>query len=53
MNEVNLLFERARSKLSAAKMLFREGYFDDAVSRAYYSMHFAEVWLAYMKKRLI
>ena len=36
MNEVKLLLERAVSKLSAAKVLFREGYFDDAVSRAYY-----------------
>lgn len=41
MNEIKLLLERAASKLSAAKMLLREGYFDDAVSRAYYSMHFA------------
>lgn len=41
LNEVKLLLERAASKLSAAKVLLREGYFDDAVSRAYYSMHFA------------
>ena len=41
MKEVKLLLERAATKLSAAKMLLREGYFDDAVSRAYYSMYFA------------
>lgn len=41
MKEVQLLLERAALKLSAAKVLLREGYFDDAVSRAYYSMHFA------------
>jgi uncharacterized protein (UPF0332 family) len=41
LKEAKLLLERAASKLSAAKVLLREGYFDDAVSRAYYSMHFA------------
>ena len=41
MNEVELLLKRAASKLSAAKVLFQAGYYDDAVSRAYYSMHFA------------
>lgn len=41
MKEVKLLLERAATKLSAAKILLREGYFDDAVSRAYYSMYFA------------
>lgn len=41
LDEVKLLLERAASKLSAAKVLLMEGYFDDAVSRAYYSMHFA------------
>lgn len=41
MKEVKLLLERAATKLSAAKVLLREGYFDDAVSRAYYSMYFA------------
>jgi uncharacterized protein (UPF0332 family) len=41
LNEEELLLKRAASKLSAAKVLFREGYYDDVVSRAYYSMHFA------------
>lgn len=41
LNEVQLLLERAASKLSAANVLLKEGYYDDAVSRAYYSMHFA------------
>ena len=38
MNEEELLLKRAASKLSAAKVLFREGYYDDVVSRAYYSI---------------
>ncbi|MEA2015171.1 MAG: hypothetical protein U9O59_00380 [Actinomycetota bacterium] len=38
MKEVKLLLERAATKLSAAKVLLREGYFDDAVSRADYSI---------------
>jgi uncharacterized protein (UPF0332 family) len=38
---VQLLLERAASKLSAANVLLKDGYYDDAVSRAYYSMHFA------------
>jgi uncharacterized protein (UPF0332 family) len=41
LKEVKLLLERAATKLSAANVLLREGYFDDAVSRAYYSMYFA------------
>ena len=41
MKEAKLLLERAESKLSAAKVLLKEGYYDDAVSRAYYSMYFA------------
>lgn len=41
LKEVELLLERAALKLSAAKMLFDEKYYDDAVSRAYYSMYFA------------
>jgi len=41
LKEAKLLLERAESKLSAAKVLLKEGYYDDAVSRAYYSMYFA------------
>ena len=41
MKEAKLLLERAESKPSAAKVLLKEGYYDDAVSRAYYSMYFA------------
>lgn len=41
MKKAKLLLERAESKLSAAKVLLKEGYYDDAVSRAYYSMYFA------------
>ncbi len=32
MKEVKLLLERAATKISAAKVLLREGYFDDAYS---------------------
>lgn len=32
---------KARSKLEAAKRLFSDGFFEDAVSRAYYSMYHA------------
>ena len=37
MKEVELLLERAALKLSAARILLKEKYYDDAVSRAYYS----------------
>jgi uncharacterized protein (UPF0332 family) len=33
--------EKSREKLDAAKTLFREGFIDDAISRAYYSMFHA------------
>lgn len=32
---------KARSKLEAARRLFSDGFFEDAVSRAYYSMYHA------------
>lgn len=41
LKEVQLLLDRAASKLSAASVLLKEGYYDDTVSRAYYSMYFA------------
>lgn len=33
--------EKGREKLEAAKTLLREGFIDDAISRAYYSMFHA------------
>lgn len=40
-DELELLIERANRRLDAAYHLFEEGFFEDAVSRAYYSMYFA------------
>ena len=39
--EMGLLIERAERRLEAANHLFDQGFFEDAVSRAYYSMYFA------------
>jgi len=41
LDEVNLLIEKAESKLVSAKILFEKGIFDDAISRAYYCMYYA------------
>lgn len=41
MNDnVRLLIVKARENLSASKLLFHQGYYDIAVSRAYYSMFY-------------
>ena len=39
--EIEALIERAKRRLDAAYHLFKEGFYEDAVSRAYYSMYFA------------
>ena len=39
--EIELLIGRAKRRLDAAYHLFNEGFYEDAVSRAYYSMYFA------------
>lgn len=39
--EIELLIERAKRRLEAAYYLFEDEFFEDAVSRAYYSMYFA------------
>jgi uncharacterized protein (UPF0332 family) len=39
--EIGSLLERAERRLDAAQYLFNQGFFADAVSRAYYSMYFA------------
>ncbi len=41
MDEADLLIEEAESKLESAKILYKNGRYSDAVSRAYYSMHYA------------
>lgn len=39
--EVDHLLSQAELRLKAARHLLKEGFYDDAVSRAYYSMFFA------------
>ncbi len=40
-DEVDHLISQADLRLEAARHLLKEGFYDDAVSRAYYSMYFA------------
>lgn len=51
MDEVNLLIEKAESKLVSAKILFERGIFDDAISRAYYCMYYAAKAILYLKDK--
>ena len=39
--EIEILIVRAKRRLDAAYHLFEDGFYEDAVSRAYYSMYFA------------
>lgn len=39
--EIEMFIRRARRSLDATHHLFRGGFYEDAVSRAYYSMYFA------------
>lgn len=41
MDEQQVLMERAVQKLAVAKRLFEDGFYADAVSRAYYAMFYA------------
>lgn len=41
MNEITILIEKSEEKLGASQSLLQNGYFEDAVSRAYYSMFLA------------
>lgn len=41
MDEAELLIEEAESKLESAKILYENGRYGDAISRAYYTMHYA------------
>jgi len=39
--EIEMLIRKAKRRLDAAHHLLGEGFYEDAVSRAYYSMYFA------------
>lgn len=41
MDEAHLLLEEAESKLRSAMILYEKGEYGDAISRAYYSMHYS------------
>jgi uncharacterized protein (UPF0332 family) len=41
LDEKQVLMERAREKLEVARSLLEDGYYSDAVSRAYYAMFYA------------
>ena len=43
--EVTQLLSEAEKRLDVARHLMKEGFYDDAVSRAYYSMYFSTVAL--------
>ncbi len=49
MDEVNFCLEEAEKRIEASKVLLSEGYYKDAVSRAYYSMYYASKALLSMK----
>ncbi|MFO7966370.1 MAG: HEPN domain-containing protein [Archaeoglobaceae archaeon] len=40
-DEIELLVNRAEKRLEASHYLLKEGFYEDAVSRAYYCMYFA------------
>ncbi|MFQ5974718.1 MAG: HEPN domain-containing protein [Candidatus Hydrothermarchaeales archaeon] len=41
LDEAHLLLEEAESKLRSAMILYEKGEYGDAISRAYYSMHYS------------
>jgi len=49
LDEADFLIEKAESKLNSAKILFENGVYDDAVSRAYYCMYYAAKALLSLK----
>ena len=51
MDEIDLLIEKAESKLNSAKILFEKEIYDDAVSRAYYCMYYAAKALLSLKDK--
>jgi uncharacterized protein (UPF0332 family) len=48
--EVTQLLSEAEKRLDVARHLMKEGFYDDAVSRAYYSMYFSTVALFLTRK---
>ncbi len=51
MDEVDLLIEKAESKLNSARILFEKGIYDDAISRAYYCMYYAAKAILCLKEK--
>jgi uncharacterized protein (UPF0332 family) len=49
LDEVDFCLEEAEKRIEASKILLGEGYYKDAVSRAYYSMYSASKALLSMK----
>jgi len=49
LDEINFCLEEAEKRIGASKILLREGFYKDAVSRAYYSMYYASKALLSMK----
>lgn len=49
MDEVYFCLGEAEKRIEASKILLSEGYYKDAVSRAYYSMYYASKALLSMK----
>jgi uncharacterized protein (UPF0332 family) len=41
LDEVELLIKKAELKLTSAKILFDNGLYEDAISRAYYCMYYS------------
>jgi len=50
LDEIDVLIEKSEERLNAARILFDKGYYEDAVSRAYYSMFLAAKALLKTKK---
>jgi len=50
LDEVDFCLDEAERRIGASKILLNEGYYEDAVSRAYYSMYYASKALLSMKK---
>jgi len=51
-NEIKQLITRAEVRLKAAEYLYEKGFYEDAVSRTYYSMYFAATALLLTKNLL-
>jgi uncharacterized protein (UPF0332 family) len=47
--EIKQLIERAENRIEAAEYLFKGGFYEDSVSRAYYCMYFAATALLLTK----